>query len=242
MFSHTPALPLMKLINSALAVFSLFFCAYANAQLITWNTVGNLGTETSQPSATNDAGVLATSLTLGAGVTPAANGNRFGGSNWFDTGDTNPTTFSESFAGDDYIQFIVTPTAGNSISLTSLSFVWDFSGTGPKSLTARSSIDGFSNDIGGVQNLTASTSALRSITFSGLTNITTAVTIRLYGWGATGTGGTGGFDSNGAVAPNVLLYGSVTAIPEPSTYAALFGALALAGVVVHRRRKHAAKA
>lgn len=30
---------------------------------------------------------------------------------------------------------------------------------------------------------------------------------------------------------------SFTAIPEPSTYAAIFGALALAGVVVHRRRQ-----
>lgn len=30
---------------------------------------------------------------------------------------------------------------------------------------------------------------------------------------------------------------SLTAIPEPSTYAAIFGALALAGVVVHRRRQ-----
>ncbi len=28
-----------------------------------------------------------------------------------------------------------------------------------------------------------------------------------------------------------------TAIPEPSTYAAIFGALALVGVVVHRRRQ-----
>lgn len=30
-----------------------------------------------------------------------------------------------------------------------------------------------------------------------------------------------------------------TAIPEPSTYAAIFGALALAGVMIHRRRKQA---
>lgn len=32
---------------------------------------------------------------------------------------------------------------------------------------------------------------------------------------------------------------SATAIPEPSTYAAIFGALALAGVMIHRRRKQA---
>ena len=53
------------------------------------------------------------SLTLGVGITPAANGNRFGGSAFFDTGDTNPTTLAESVAGNDYFQLIVTPTAGS---------------------------------------------------------------------------------------------------------------------------------
>jgi hypothetical protein len=59
----------------------------ASAQLLTFNTAGNLGTETSEPSVSNAAGLAPSSLTLGVGITPAANGNRFGGSAFFDTGD-----------------------------------------------------------------------------------------------------------------------------------------------------------
>jgi len=44
--------------------------------------------------------------------------------------------------------------------------------------------------------------------------------------------------ANATLGTNAYLGSStVTAIPEPSTYAAIFGALALAGVVVHRRRQ-----
>ncbi|MDP1581447.1 MAG: PEP-CTERM sorting domain-containing protein [Candidatus Didemnitutus sp.] len=42
----------------------------------------------------------------------------------------------------------------------------------------------------------------------------------------------------GAAAPALVIDNIiVTAIPEPSTYAALFGALALVGVIAHRRRQ-----
>ena len=37
---------------------------------------------------------------------------------------------------------------------------------------------------------------------------------------------------------DVSFYGSASAIPEPSTYAAILGIAALGGVVWHRRRQH----
>jgi hypothetical protein len=48
----------------------------------------------------------------------------------------------------------------------------------------------------------------------------------------------------GGSAKGIVLYSAFTsfqiqAIPEPSTYAAIFGALALAGVMIHRRRRTA---
>jgi len=52
-------------------------------------------------------------------------------------------------------------------------------------------------------------------------------------WAQTATSGTGGSDFFGV--DNVTL--SVAAIPEPSTYAASFGTLALAGVIALRRRR-----
>lgn len=56
----------------------------------------------------------------------------------------------------------------------------------------------------------------------------TAMTSMGFLWGYSTTTNTASFD-------NV----TVTAVPEPSTYAALAGALALAGVIVHRRRRAA---
>ena len=183
------------------------------AVLLSWSTFGNVGTETTEPSTANDPNVSSANLTLG-GVSPAANGNRFGGTNWFDTGNSNPTTLTESIVDNDYIQFIVTPNAGFSFTPTSLVFGWDHSATGPSSLTLRSSADSFSTNLGSVTALAASQTNGNTITISGLTNLTTATTFRLYGYGATATSGTGGFDV-ATNATNVVLNGTTGAIaPE----------------------------
>lgn len=181
-------------------------------QLLQWNTFGNAGTETTEPSVANDANVAAASLTQGS-INPLTNGNRFGGADWFDTGDSATTTLAESITGNDYIQFIVTPNVGFSFTPTSLVFYWDRSGSGPTSVTLRSSADGYATDLGTVTGMTsggASTTTARTITISGLTNITTATTFRLYGYGATGTTGTGGFDSSSSFN-NVVLNGTTVA-------------------------------
>lgn len=51
--------------------------------------------------------------------------------------------------------------------------------------------------------------------------------------------GTGGNADvfNGFIVDHVTVYGSVSAIPEPSTYAALLGFTAIIGAMVHRRRR-----
>ena len=192
-----------------------------NAVLLSWNTNGNAGTETTELSTTNDSNLSTANLTLGS-VTPAGNGNRFGGSFWFDVGDTNPTTLAESVTGNDYIQFVVTPNAGFSFTPTSLVFTWDRSGTGPSSVTLRSSADSFATDLGTVSGITAGAFASNTITISGLTDLTTATTFRLYGYGATGTGGTGGFDTNVA-GDNVILNGSTAAVAVAETDVAVTG-------------------
>jgi hypothetical protein len=195
----------------------ILFCAVtvliinsASAQLLQWNTFGNAGTETSEPSVANNANVSAASLTLGGGVTAVGNANRFGGNNWFDTGDTATTTLAESVSGNDYIQFTVTPNAGYSFTPTSFVFGWDRSSTGPGSVTLRSSVDGYAADLGSVTGMAASQTNGNTITISGLSNITSATTFRLYGYAASATGGTGGFDTTGAI--NVVLNGTTTAV------------------------------
>jgi trimeric autotransporter adhesin len=201
-------------------VFVLFAVLLMNTQtswgqLLQWNTFGNLGTETTEPITNTNIG--AANLTLGPGIAAAANGNRFGGNGWFNAGNT----LAEAVAGNDYIQFIVKPNAGVSFTPTSLVFIWDFSGTGPKNVTLRSSNDNFTADLGTLSAMTASTSAFKTITISGLTNITAATTFRLYGYGATATAGTGGFDCTTSLN-NVVLNGTTTGptiILSPSTLA-----------------------
>lgn len=217
----------------------------AEAQiLLQWNTAGNTGTETTEASAFNDSKVAASTLTLGPGVTPAANADRFGGSNWYDTGDVSPTNVADAIADGEYFSFTVAPLNGASLSLTSFAFVWDRSGTGPASFSLRSSADNYAADLGAFTSAPLSaTATLRAIDLTGYSSITSETTFRLYAYGATSTSGTGGFDVvSGYTQPNVQLFGnSASAVPEPSTYAALAGACALMGVVVARQRRREEK-
>lgn len=148
---------LARIIVRCIVVFVLLSVSEKSwGQLIQWNTFGNLGTETFEPSAFNNANLTSSNLTFGAGVTPSANGNRFGGNAWFDVGNTNPTTLAESVADNDYIQFIVTPNGGAVFTPTSFVFNWERSSTGPSSVTIRSSVDGFTTDLGTITGLPAS--------------------------------------------------------------------------------------
>jgi hypothetical protein len=203
---------MMKKIYAVSFLIVAGFFTSVQAQLLQWNTFGNAGTETTEPSIFNDPNLSGvTNLTLGT-ITPAANGNRFGGSGWFDAGNTPAgNTLAEAVAGNDYIQFIVTPNAGFSFTPTSFVFVWDRSATGPANVALRSSADGFASNLGTVTGITAGAFATNTITISGLTALTTATTFRLYGYQATGTGGTGGFDETGASAINVTLNGTTAA-------------------------------
>ncbi|GEM_PF-1910228 len=199
-------------------VFIFFLLCFGNvkAQLLQWNTFGNAGTETTEPSVANDANIAGpVNLTNGGGFTHAANANRYGGTGWFNTGNTVAgSTIAEAIAGNDYVQFIVTPNPGFSFTPTSFVFSWDKSGTGPKSVALRSSADGFATDLGTV--LTAAIGTFNTITISGLTNLTTATTFRAYGYNGTATGGTGGFDI-GTNVVNVTLNGTTAPIVVPPT-------------------------
>ena len=184
----------------------MFCFGSSYGQLLQWNTFGNTGTETTETSIFNDANIGAVNLIVGT-ITPASNGNRFGGSNWFNTGNTIAgSTLTEAIAGNDYIQFIVTPNGGFSFTPTSLVFNWDRSGTGPSNVKLRSSADGYASDLGSVLGMAATISVGNTITITGLSNITAATTFRLYGYGATGTAGTGGFDT-GSNSVNIQLNG-----------------------------------
>ncbi|MDN3678261.1 lamin tail domain-containing protein [Flavobacterium paronense] len=213
-------------------VVALLIVNFSNAQLLQWNTFGNTGLETIEPSVFNNANISTSNLTLGAGIGSIGNANRIGGNNWFDTGNTAAgNTIAEAIAGNDYIQFIVTPNSLSDFTPTSLVFGWDSSGTGPSTIVLRSSVDGFTTNLGSVA-VAASLSGptAYTISISGLLNITTATTFRVYGIGATGTGGTGGFDVGSNVI-NVQLNGTTTTTAPTCTPPSITSISPAAGII-----------
>jgi hypothetical protein len=136
--------------------------------------------------------------------------------------------------GTNYFEFTITPTAGSSVSLTSISFGSRATTTGPTTYSFRSSTDGYgtnlaTNSLTNDGNWHASGTQSISLTF------TSATTFRFYANGASNSGGTLRID-------DFSLGGSMSAVPEPSTYAAIFGAAALVGTIWHRRRQKLAAA
>ena len=175
--------------------------------LVQWNTFGNSGNETTEASSGNDSNVGPSNLNYtGSSVTPAPNSNRFGGTNW---------TVGTTIDTNRYIQFTVTPNPGFTFTPTSFDFIWEFSGTGPSSVAIRSSVDGYASNLGTLTGLTSSSSIVRTIPITGLNELSTPVTFRVYGYNATQLTGTGGFDC-GVSTNNVILKGFTTEAPAPS--------------------------
>ncbi len=197
----------------------------ANAQLVSFEFATIAGNEASVNATLYASNVTnTTSITRGSGLTAAANGDRFNATAW-STGALDAT---------DYFAFTVTPDAGYQISFTSIDINHQRSSTGPVSFALRSSVDTYASDLGSVVTI-SDVATIQSSTFTfGLNNITTATEFRIYGYtaeSAAGSWGIGDFTGN-----DLIVNGSVTAVPEPSTYAAIIGGLVL-GVAVWRRRK-----
>lgn len=144
--------------------------------------------------------------------------------------------------GSQYFEFTFTVSAGYTASLTSMDFNHRRGGTGPpNTFEIRTSTDAFSGgwNAGTVQTIdnaaiktTSGFSGVgeRSITFTGLSDLPagTAVTVRIGASGASGSSAT-------LVLDDVALSGSLSAVPEPSSFAALLG-LGTLGIVATRRR------
>ena len=205
-------------------VTTCFFQDAAMADLIFGNMITGTNPNTADPYTAGQvviANVTATGIGRGSGITGRNSNNRYNASSW-----------STALAIDlnDYFTFGFSPDSGFAITLAEFAFVGEASSEGPKSFAFRSSIDGFSSDIGTVD----STGASISLATPQFESLSSAVEFRLYGWNAVSGGGT--FSVN-----DFSFNGSVTAVPEPSSMALV--ALMGGGATVWgwRKRRREAK-
>ena len=179
-----------------LLVFSLLISVLGWGQSIFDNPITGTNPNTSNPytiGQTKDANITVSGIGRGSGISGVNANDRYNAQGW------SATALDVS----DYFEFVLTPSAGYEIDFTSFVYTGQASGTGPTSFAIRSSLDGYTSNVG-TPTVGGTTISLSAGTYQ---NITTSVTFRFYAWG--GTGGTFSINS-------FTFNGTVTSIgPQP---------------------------
>lgn len=177
--------------RNLLSLVLLFNSLFAFSQSIFNNPITDTDPSMDNPYTNGqiiNSNLSVTGIGRGTGITGVTSSDRYNASGWNST----------SFDANDYYEWIITPNSNYSINFVSFVYIAQKSGTGPTSFSFRSSIDGFTNNIG------SPTSSGTTISLSGSSfqSIVNAITFRIYGWNASGSGGTfsiNDFTFNGTV-------------------------------------------
>jgi hypothetical protein len=213
----------------------------AQAQsVVAWDFTGDAGNQASEAPVSAAAGVIGGNVTRGSGLAASGAGNSFSSSGWESTG--------SGASGTEYLSFGFTVAVGQSVDLISLLIGTRSSGTGPGSLGLFYGGDGFASQLYTfTQDNT--TDLFSSIDLSALPDLTGSVEFRIYEIGNTQADGSGATASGGTfrlidhnVLGNMGFTGSVTAVPEPETYAMLLAGLGLVGACTRRRKAQSSQA
>jgi hypothetical protein len=176
----------------------------------------------------NGTTTLLTSTSASSGYAGASGGNNAGAA-------ARIGALDFGTSGSVYFQTVLTPDTNYQLTLSSISFGSRSTSTGPQYFTVTASYDGITNQTIATGSLLNNavwgmqTPALTSITATAMSPIT----LRIFGHDGSGSAVTG--QANWRI-DDLTIGGSLTAIPEPSTYGAITGALALVGTLLYRRR------
>jgi hypothetical protein len=143
--------------------------------LVTFDLSAQSGSEASAPPNTMVAGISAGSVTRSSALTATSGAGSINSSGWGTGSTADPTR---------YYTFTVTPAAGCSVSLTSLALDVKASATGPTTGDVATSADSFATHSASFAGTSTPT-----VTLS-VTSATGAIEIRIYGYGASSSGGT----------------------------------------------------
>jgi predicted extracellular nuclease len=176
----------------AVVMIFLFSGNWGFGQLAAWELSTSPGNQASNNATTTGTNIGTSILSRGAGITAGTAAGCITSSGWFNT--AAASTLAQAITNNEYYEFTLPVNSGFQANITSIGLVLRSSGTGPNTATLRSSIDGFSSDLGTVSIITSS--VLNTISVN-LMNVTGITTFRLYGYGsaatstsAPGTGGT----------------------------------------------------
>lgn len=183
------------------SIFSILLALVANsmgAEIAKWDFTGATGSQASTNAAAAATGITAAPISRGTGVTASASTNSISSSGW---------TTTSTLDADDYYTFAITVDAASTLNLDSISFAERRSGTGIRTLTVRSSLDGYASDLAtpiGVPDDTSVRDQTVSLgtSFDALTN--TTVTFRIYGYSSEAAAGTWRIQNHSTLAGLVL--------------------------------------
>lgn len=234
-----------RLLLASLATCALSATSYA--ETVVQYGFGTTGSETIAAT-TLASGVTASNYGQNAVMSFAAVNSTSGSTTGNSAYTSNTGAFAQSNTtyatfDDRYFEFSITAAPGTTVNVSEFSFF--YVGTG--GATSSSSADLWKLRASSDNTWSASTPDLASgslldrdttATFA-LTQVSESITLtaisggtmyfRFYAWGAGSSGQNTIFD-------DITLNGSVSAIPEPSSYAALLGGAGMAVVLLRRRR------
>ena len=210
-----------KIAILTLSLLGLYQPAHAIV-LIGWDIPVSTTTTTSVSALSTATGVTAGSVTIGSGLTLSTNSNRWSASAYNQTGVDTAALTAANTAGD-YWAFQFGASSGYNVVVNGIgSLQLGTSGSGPKnwallystsggaSFTTYSTVSTFAGATGGTVDVAPTfTTGLAGAPIT-ISEGTTAY-FRLVGYGATGTGGTGGMMGN-LTAPDFSILGTSTSL------------------------------
>jgi len=148
-------------------------CAFSGV-LATYDFTGELGNQVSTPAKSTAPNVTAVAISRASVLTATAGADSLNSSNWATAANVNT---------NKYVTFSVAPTGSCTLDITQVSIATKSSGTGPTKVALATSVDAFA----AMTTLTPNATSTPSLSITGATS---AVEIRVYGWAASGAGGT----------------------------------------------------
>lgn len=208
----------------AVSTIALMACSASAATVASWDFAGFAGNEATA-GGNELTGMEDSVLSRGSGISALANTDSFSASGFQAAGGS----LASALTANNYYTFTLEASATYSFSVSSIDFNFSSSSDGPQSWALFSSVDGFAAigdaliDWGHVGfDPNTQTATLSGVTE--LQNISGPIEFRVYGYEASGDGGSGRFEGTGN---DITVNGEV--VPEPATMGLLgLGALALA--------------